>query len=67
MSLFEHYILYKLSMDKAGFDTRVFNKNGNFAAVISEVAGNLQSSPLSATLALKFTSLCAGNGQRLGM
>lgn len=45
MSLFEHYILYKLSMDKAGFDTRVFNKNGNFAAVISEVAGSLQSSP----------------------
>jgi hypothetical protein len=30
-----------LSMDKAGIDTRVFNKNANFAAVIGEVAGSL--------------------------
>jgi len=62
ISLFEHFILYKLSMDKAGFDTRVFNKNANFGAVVGEVAGSLQSSPHSAALALKFTGLCAGNG-----
>jgi len=49
-------------MDKAGFDTRVFNKNSNFGAVVGEVAGSLQSSPHSAALALKFTGLCAGNG-----
>lgn len=65
MSLFEHFILYKLSMDKAGIDTRVFNQNVNFGAVIGEVATSLQSNPHSAALALKFTSLCAGNGQRL--
>jgi len=41
MGLFEHYILYKLSMDKAGFDTRNFNKNSNFGNVISEIAAAL--------------------------
>lgn len=41
MSLFEHFILYKLSMDKAGIDTRVFNQNVNFGAVIGEVAASL--------------------------
>jgi len=65
MSLFEHFILYKLSMDKVGVDTRLFNQNANFGTVIGEVAACLQSSPHSAALALKFTGLCAGNGQRL--
>lgn len=65
MSLFEHFILYKLSMDKVGVDTKVFNQNSNFSSVIGEIATSLQSSPHSAALALKFTTLCAGNGQRL--
>ncbi len=41
MSLFEHFILYKLSMDKVGIDTRIFNQNANFGAVIGEVAASL--------------------------